>query len=61
MVGGWEHTLEKGGWVKLCGHNGAFEGEREPTERQKKLVLEWCLGEGKDLTPLPYWLKPEHE
>ncbi len=57
-LGGWERSLEKQNWLKLAGHQGVFGGEREPTSRQKKLVLDWCLGEGKDQTPLPYWLEP---
>jgi len=57
-LGGAERLLEEKGWVKLAGRNGPFEGEKKPTKRQEKALLEWCLGEGQDQTELPYWLKP---
>jgi hypothetical protein len=57
-IGGAERLLEEKGWIKLAGHGGAFQGERKPTKRQDKAILDWCLGEGKDQTELPYWLRP---
>lgn len=61
VVGGWEHRLEQRGWIKFSGRDGLFKGDRPATERQNKKILEWCLGEGKELTKLPYWLEPGWE
>lgn len=54
-----ERKLEELGWVKLAGRLGPFEGERAPTEAQRRRVLDWCLGDGRELTKLPYFCEPE--
>jgi hypothetical protein len=61
VIGGWEHRLEQRGWIKFSGRDGIFKLDQPATKRQNDRILEWCLGEGKGLTELPYWLEPGWE